>query len=128
MKVEENNEGVEINMDDEDNVSDEDPEDSDAETVYETNFKTPPTRSSMIKDPIFGHLRPRIAVDDDRKRASKMWDMWRAKPKEERARGRKPLGYKHGDTEYTYREWLTAKERRRPANMRRLFEFVYQSG
>jgi len=126
MNAEDNKAGAENNMDAKANVNDEGSETSDAETVYETAFKEAPKRPSMIKDPIFGHWRPRNAVDDDRKSTSKRWDAWCARPKEERARGRKPLGYKHGDDAYTYEEWLVAK-RRRLVNMRRLFAFMDES-
>jgi hypothetical protein len=116
---------AENNMDveDKDKVKDEDPEISDTETEFETEFKESPTANAMIVDVVFGHVRRRNMVDDGADRPSVTWDDWRKKPREERAKGRKPLGYIHGDIDYTYEEWVEAKRERRPVNMGYLFDF-----
>jgi hypothetical protein len=107
----------------EDRMNEEDSKISETETEYETEFKESPKKPAMIVDPIFGNFRPRNASDDDPKRASIRWDAWRKEPKEERAKGRKPLGYMHGDIKYTFEEWVEAKRQRELVNMRYLFDF-----
>jgi hypothetical protein len=123
MDVEENM-NAEDNIDAKDNMNDEDSEHSDTETEFETEFKESPKGNAMIRDVIFGHLRRRNAVDDDLKRPSILWDAWRKKPKEERAKGRKPLGYLHGDIAYTYEEWEEAKRQRMMANTGLLYALI----